>query len=90
MPQVLTGDTEIITNATILGLSVLPAIPIPPPQPPVVPPDFEDAVMEDLLTDEVIIPPLAAQPTNPSTEEIQFVFPSSMRVTMEPHPQVLS
>lgn len=87
--QVLTGATENITNATVLDLSVLPAMPLAPPQPPVVPPDFEDTVTTDMIPEEVVVPPpLAVSPASPSEEEIVFVLPSSMRVTMEPSPQV--
>ena len=65
---------------------MLPAQPVPPPQPPIVPPDFEDSVMNVLQPDKMIM--VQDWPTDPSGEEIQFVFPSSLRVTMEPYAEV--
>lgn len=92
--KVLTGETENITNATVLGVSVVPALPPPPPQPPVVPPAFQNATNEDgesviIQLEEIILPTLVTEPTNNTgTEIVNFIVPSIMRVTMEPHPQV--
>lgn len=87
----MTGNTENITNATVLGLSVVPSLPPPPPQPPVVPPAYQN-VSDDIVIiqpEEVAPPIIIAQATNDTGEPvIDFVFPASMRVTMEPHTEV--
>lgn len=93
--QILTGGGENITNATVSGVSVIPALPPPPPEPPVVPPAFQNATEEGgviVTLDEVIVPNLVGRPNNTGDADnelvINFVFPSDMRVTMEPNPQV--
>lgn len=74
----------------MLGLSVIPALPPPPPEPPVIPPTFENATDEDgdpivVQLEEVTVPTLVLEPAESDEEPvINFVFPSSMRVTMEP------
>ena len=96
-PQVLTNELENITNATIIGLSVVPALPPPPPHPPVVPPRYENATDEE--GDPVIIetipvvtpPPLSVEVNSGANDEavsVDFVIPTEMLVTVEPYPQV--
>ena len=95
MLQVLTNELENITNATVIGLSVVPALPPPPPSPPVIPPSYENSTDEEgdpviiVTTPVAPLPPLVVEQTN-NTEKvsIEFVIPADMRVTMEPHPQV--
>ena len=77
---------------------MVPAVPPPPPQPPVIPPAFQNVSEEEggdviVQLDPVTIPPLNSEPDNTtgSTDgntPINFVIPSSMRVTMEPQTQV--
>ena len=91
----MTNELENVTNATVIGLSVVPALPPPPPTPPIIPPSYENSTDEE--GDPIIIetipvappPPLVVEETE-STEEvsIEFVIPAEMRVTMEPHAQV--
>ena len=96
--QVLTGDIANITNATVIGLSVVPATPPPSPLPPVVPPVYENATTDEgdpviIPIDDIIIelPTIVAETTEGSGAgddsvdvEINFVLPTEMRVTMEP------
>lgn len=86
---------ENITNATVIGLSVVPAVPPPPPTPPTLPPRYENTTTEDegitvIETIQIATPPpLPVEPSNGEGEiSIDFVIPAEMRVTMEPPPQV--
>lgn len=82
----------------MVSLSVVPALPPPPPSPPILPPRYEN--ITDKEGDPVIIeeiqlatpPTLAVDVSNGTSDtgdvSIDFVIPSEMRVTMEPHQQV--
>lgn len=87
---------ENITNATVIGLSVVPAAPPSPPTPPSLPPPYENTTVEDQDITVVEIlpivpsPPLPVEPSDVGGGEISvdFVIPTEMLVTMEPHPLV--
>ena len=91
----LTNEIENITNASVIGLSVVPAVPPAPPTPPSLPPLYENTTLEDqgitvVETVEIVPPPpLPVEPSSGDGEvSIDFVIPTEMRVTMEPHPLV--
>ena len=80
----------------MIGLSVVPAVPPSPPTPPSLPPLYENTTVEDqdITVVEIIPivppPPLPVEPSDAGSGEISidFVIPTEMRVTMEPHPLV--
>ncbi len=92
--QVLTGGIVNVTNATVTGLSVVPATPPPSPIPPVIPPVYENATTDEgdpVITpvEDIIESPTVAtgSPGENSTDTmvtIDFVIPTEMRVTLEP------
>ncbi len=92
--QVLTGGIVNVTNATVTGLSVIPATHPPSPIPPVIPPVYENATTDegDLVitpVEEIIESSTVAtgSPGENSTDTmvtIDFVIPTEMRVTLEP------
>ena len=93
----MTDELENITNATVISLSVVPALPPPPPSPPIIPPLYENTTDEEgdltiLETIQTVTPPPLAVENGGENEDgdllIEFVIPTEMRVTMEPHPQV--
>ncbi len=84
-----------VTNATVTGLSVIPATPPPSPPPPVIPPDYENVTTDEgdpivIPVDEIIEPPTMnpASGDNDTIVAIDFVIPSEMIVTMEPSEMV--
>ena len=88
---------ENITNATVIGLSVVPAVPPALPTPPSLPPLYENTTAEDqgitiIETVQVVPPPpLPVEPSDPGGDgeiSINFIIPTEMRVTREPYPLV--
>lgn len=91
--QILTRNTENLTNATVVSMSVIPALPPPPPQLPVIPPLYQNITNEagntlekkvDIAVDEV----LNNNNLRSNEEVINCVIPSSIRVSMQPHAEV--
>ncbi len=80
-----------VTNATVTGLSVVPATHPPSPIPPVIPPVYENATTDE---GDLVITPVeesstvaTGSPGENSTDTmvtIDFVIPTEMRVTLEP------
>ena len=72
---------------------MVPAVPPTPPTPPSLPPLYRNTTLEDqgitvIETIQVVPPPpLPVEPSN-GDGEIDFVIPTEMWVTMEPHPLV--
>ncbi len=82
-----------VTNATVTGLSVVPATPPPSPIPPVIPPVYENATTDEgdpviIPVEEIIESPTVAtgsgENSTDTTVTIDFVIPTEMRVTLEP------
>ena len=74
---------------------MVPAVPPAPPTPPSLPPLYENTTLKDqgitvVETIEIVPPPpLPVEPSSGDGEvSIDFVIPTEMRVTMEPHPLV--
>ena len=93
--QVLTGEIENVTNATVTSLAVVPAIPPPPPEIPVIPPRYENATDEEgdpviPPVDEIVTPPPIVSVTDDDDGQktINFIIPSEMIVTREPYETV--
>ena len=74
---------------------MVPAVPPSPPTPPSLPPLYQNTTLEIqgitvIETIQIVPPPpLPVEPSNGDGEiSIDFVIPTEMRVTMEPHPLV--
>ena len=86
-----TGNPD-IKNASIVGLTVIPASLPSQPSLPVIPPQFENITDNSNVTlASVTKPPVPVNGINRGKQnEIKFVIPSELVVSMEPHIQVYS
>lgn len=87
-----TGSPD-IKNASIVGLTVIPASLPSQPSLPVIPPQFENITDNSNVTLASVTKP--SVPVNGiinrgKQNEIKFVVPSELVVSMEPHIQVYS
>ncbi len=89
-PQILIGEF-IVENATIAGVTVVPASPPAPPTPPIIPPNYENTTSQSNVT----LATLKEPPTNPPVfagapekegeeKEVDYTIPVNMRVIVEP------
>lgn len=81
-----------IKNASIVGLTIIPASLPSQPSLPVIPPQFENITDNSNVTLASVTKPL--EPVNGikrgKQNEIKFAIPSELVVSMEPHIQVYS
>ena len=85
----MTGEAETQANLTVTQLSVVPAALPPQPQPPVIPPDFQDVMSDpELVSVEDHVPSMPPLAVNSSGDGITFIIPSYMTVTKEPQEEV--